>query len=128
MTASVSTPPHEGSDYFMRRALHFARREMEAHPGELPISVTQMSMYLLFRGGVSAAEIAAMIEVHQGHVSRRLMAAMSALGTANTERRARVEALCVEMGQINFEVREGEVLKFPGPSRLAKPRQVVEVA
>lgn len=104
----------------MRRALHFARHEMEAHPGELPISVTQMSMYLLFRGGVSAAEIAAMIEMHQGHVS------MSARGVVNTERRARVEALCAEMGQINFEVREGDVLRFLGPSRLSQ-QHVVEI-
>ena len=127
MTASAFTP-HEGSDYFMRRALHFARREMEAHPGELPISVTQMSMYLLFRAGSSAAEIAAMIEMRQRHVAKRLLSAMALLGTVNTERRARVENLVAEMGQINFEVREGDVLKFPGPSRLAHPRTITEVA
>jgi hypothetical protein len=126
MTASASTP-HEGSDAFMRRAQHFARREMTAHPGELPISVTQMTMYLLFRAGASAVEIAAMIEVRQRHVSRRLMDAMCALGLVNTERRARVEDLCAEMGQINFEPREGELLRFPGPSRLAPQRHVEAV-
>ena len=106
----------------MRRALHFARREMDAHPGELPISVTQMSMYLLFRAGSSAAEIAAMIEVHQRHVSRRLMAAMSALGAVDTKRRARVEELVNEMGCINFEPREGQLIRFPGPSQLSHAR------
>jgi hypothetical protein len=101
---------------------------MEAHPGELPISVTQMSMYLLFRAGSSAAEIAAMIEMHQRHVAKRLLSCMALLGTVNTERRARVEALVAEMGQINFEVREGDVLKFPGPSHLAPSQTITEVA
>ena len=112
----------------MRRALHFARREMEAHPGELPISVSQLSYYLLFRAGTSSSEIAALIEVHRRQLSRRLLACMALLGTVNTESRARVEALVAEMGQINFEARDGELLKFPGPSRLAQPQQVVEVA
>jgi hypothetical protein len=120
MTASTIA----GGESFMRRALHFARREMEAHPGELPISVTQMSMYLLFRAGASAAEIAAMIEMHQRHVSKRLMAAMSALGVITAERRARVEDLVAAMGQIRFEPRGGELVRFPGPSRLAPQRQL----
>lgn len=117
----------QAGDSFMRRALHFARQEMEAHPGELPISVTQMSMYLLFRAGASATEIAAMIEMHQRHVSKRLMAAMAALGVVNATRRARVEDLVREMGQIKFEPRDGELLRFPGPSRLA-PQHTLEVA
>ena len=106
----------------MRRVLHFARREMEAHPGELPISVAQLSYYLLFRAGASASEI----EVRRRHLSKRLLACMAPLGTVDTERRARVEALVAEMGQINFDVRDGELLKFPGPSRLSQT--ITEVA
>ena len=86
----------------MRRAVHFARREMEAHPGELPISVVQLSYYLLFRAGASSSEIAALIEVQRRHLAKRLMACMAALGTVDTRRRARVEALVAEMGQIHF--------------------------
>ena len=112
----------------MRRAMHFARREMEAHPGELPICVTQLSYYLLYRAGASSSEIAGLIEVRHRHLAKRLMACMALLGTVDTRRRARVEALVAEMGQINFEARDGELLKFPGPSRLAQPRHVVEVA
>jgi hypothetical protein len=103
----------------MRRALHFATREMEAHPGELPIAVTHLGYYLLFRAGASAAEIAAMIEMDRRHVSKRIMACVAALGAVNDARRARVEALVAEMGQINFEAREGELIRFPGPSVLS---------
>src|SRR5688572_6767296 len=95
-----SASAHEGGDYFMRRALHFARREMEACPGKLPLSVMQLSYYLLFRAGVSAAEIAAIIEVERKHLSKRLMACMTALGAVNAQGRARVESLVSEMGQI----------------------------
>ena len=117
----------DGGEGYMRRALHFARREMDAHPGELPISQTQLTYYLLFRAGASATEIAALIEVHRGDLAKRLMSCMAALGTVSDARRARVEALVVEMGQINFGGRDGEVVPFGGPSRLSQ-RYVTEVA
>lgn len=123
MTASAI----DAGDTFMRRALHFARQEMENHPGELPISLMQLSHYLLFRAGASAAEIAALMEYERRHVSKRLMGCMAALGAVNAARRARVENLVREMGQINFEPRDGELLRFPGPSRLA-PTHTLEVA
>lgn len=118
----------DGGEGYMRRALHFARREMDAHRGELPISVTQLSMFLLFRAGLSAAEIAATIEMDQRRVAKRLMGAMCALGAIGPQHRARVEALCAEMGLIKFEPRAGAVVKFPGPSRLATRQYIVEVA
>ena len=104
----------------MRRALHFARREMEAHPGELPISVAQLSYYLLFRAGASATEIAMLVEVHRWHLSKRLLSCMALLGTVDTQRRARIEALVAEMGQIQFEPRDGDVVRFPGPTHLSQ--------
>lgn len=117
MTASDSN--HEASESFMRRALHLARREMEEHPGKLPISVMQMSMYLLFRAGASAADIAAIMEYERRHIAMRLMACMAALGAVTDARRARIENLVAEMGRINFEARDGCLVRFPGPSRLS---------
>lgn len=122
MTASTIA----GGESFMRRALHFARREMEAHPGELPISLMQLSHYLLFRAGASASEIASLMEYERRHVAKRLMGCMCALGELNAARRARVEALVAEMGRIHFEDRPGELCRFPGPSTLA-PQRTLEV-
>lgn len=109
----------------MRRAIHLAKQEMEARPGELPISLMQLSHYLLFRAGATAGEIAALMEYERRHVAKRLMGCMAALGTLNAARRARVETLVSEMGQICLEPRRAEIVPFGGPSRLSQ-RYAVE--
>jgi hypothetical protein len=120
----ASSTHHEGGNAFLARAKHFARREMEAHPGELPISFMQLSHYLLFRAGASATEIAAIVEIERRYISKRLMCCMAALGAVDDQRRARVERLVAEFGQINFEPRDGVLVRFPGPAQLAPPRTV----
>jgi hypothetical protein len=138
---------HDGGQYFLRRARHFAARECAA----LPVSITMLAAYLLYLGGATAAQIAAWEEerreaelpamlkspdlsveeaaawaaVTRRDIARQLMTCMALLGAG--ELRARVLALSEEMGVINFEPRGGEVVPFPGPPKLA-PRRTTEAA
>ena len=140
MTASIS---HEGGQYFLRRARHFARRELAARDGALPVSVSMLAHFLLYLGGVRAAHIALWEEarreallprvikredvtpedaaewaaVSRRSIAKQLLVCMALIG--NGEQRARIAALSEEMGVINFEPREAEQLRFPGPSRLS---------
>lgn len=133
---------HDGGQFFLRRARHFAARDGAA----MPVSISMLAAYLLYLGGVSAAQIAlweeerreaelpallasreisvedaaAWAAVTRRDVAKQLMTCMALLGIGAY--RARVMALSEEMGVINFEPRGGEVLRFPGPSRLAPPR------
>jgi hypothetical protein len=143
----ITSTSHEGGQHFLRRARHFAARESAA----LPVSVTMLAAYLLYLGGataeqiaaweeerreaelpamlkspdLSAEEVAAWATVTRCDVAKQLMTCMALLGAG--ELRARVMALSEEMGVINFDARGGEVLRFPGPPKLA-PHRTVEVA
>ena len=134
MTASTS---HEGGQHFLRRARHFARRELAARGAALPVSLSMLAHFLLYLGGVRAAEIAIWEEerreallprlikhedvtpqdaadwaaVSRRRIAKQLLACMAILGDG--EDRARIAALAEEMGRINFEPREGERLPFP---------------
>ena len=147
MTASTG---HEGGQYFLRRARYFARRELAARPGALPVSLSMLANFLLYLGGADAAQIAVWEEerreamlprlvkhedvtpqdaadwvaVSRREIARHLLACMAILG--NGADRARIAALAEEMGRINFEPREGKTLPFPGPPRLS--RQITEAA
>jgi uncharacterized small protein (DUF1192 family) len=108
----------------MRRALHFATREIGETPRIVPLPATWLAFYLLYRAGMPVDEIAALVDVHRKHIARRLLASMALLG--RPEIRDRIEALAAEMGRITFEDREAERLAFPGPSRLSQ--RITEVA
>ena len=110
----------------------------------VPVSVGMLSHFLLYRAGVSAAQIAAWEEerreallpdflkhssvitpqdaadwatVTPCDVAKQLMACMALLGKGGHH--IHMDALCDEMGRINFEPREAEHYRFPGPSRLS---------
>ena len=107
---------HDGGEVFMRRALHFAMREINEQPRIVPMPATWISYLLLSRAGMSVDAIATLMDVHRKYISRRLLACFALI--AEPQIRARIEALVAEMGQINFEVHEGTILRFPGPSKL----------
>jgi hypothetical protein len=142
----------ESGQYFLRRARHFARRELAAQGAALPVSVRMLSHFLLHLSGANATQIALWEEarreallprfikhedvmpqdaadwaaISRRDIAKHLIACMAILGRG--EHCARITALAEEMGQISFEVREGDVLRFPCPSRLVLLRHVVEVA
>jgi hypothetical protein len=116
---------HEGSEAFMRRALHFATREIASEPRIVPLPATWLSYLILSRAGMSVSTIAALLDVHRKYVATRLLTCMAVM--AHPDIRARIEALVVEMGRIDFDEREGKVIPFPGPPKLA-PRRITEAA
>lgn len=145
MSASVSDP---GGQDFLRRARYFARRELY-NRGAPPVSVRMLSHFLLYLSGASAAQIAMWEEerreavlprlikhedvtpqdaadwaaVPRRDVARHLLACMAILG--NGAHRARIACLAAQMGRINLEPRDCEMLT--GPWRRSR-RQMNEVA
>ena len=141
MTSTI----HPGSQVFLRRARHFARRELQEQCGALPVSPNMLTYFLLHLAGVNAAQIAAWEGERREYVLRRIarhedvtpedaadwalvtkqsvakqiMACIAIVGLG--EMRDRVRRLADEMGRIDFEPREAVVMRFPGPSRLAVP-------
>lgn len=142
----IASTSHPGSQVFLRRARHFARRELYEQHGGLPVSHRMLSYFLLHLAGVTAADIAAWESERREHMLRRivrhedvtpedasewavvtqqsvakqLMACIAIIGRGET--RARIRRLAEEMGRINFEPREAVLLRFPGPPRLAAPQ------
>lgn len=111
---------HEGGEAFLRRALHFARREVEEAPINVPIVGDLLAYYLLYRAGASVEAIADFAGADRADISRRIQLCMSLMSIRAFH--ARVERLVAEMGSINFEEREAEIMVFPGPPRLAPPQ------
>jgi hypothetical protein len=146
----IASTSHDGGQHFLRRATHFARREIAARRGAVPVSVRMLSYFLLYLGGVSAAEIAVWEEerreallprliehkdvtpqdaadwasVSRRDIAKHLLACMAILGDG--EDRARITALAEEMGRVNYEPRAGEKLGFPRSRR--RYRQPTEAA
>ena len=144
----IASASHEGGQAFLRRARHFARREVFEQQGSLPVSQQMLTFFLLYLAGANAAQIALWEEerrearlprmlrnrdmtpqdaaewaiVTRRDVALQLFACMALLG--NGEQRARIDLLAAQMGRLNFEPREGELRRSPGPSRLS--RQVIE--
>lgn len=104
----------------MRRALHFARREADEAPINVPIVGDLLAYYLLYRAGASVDAIADFVRADRADISRRIQLCMSLMSV--TAFHARVERLVAEMGSITFEEREAEIMLFPGPPRLAAPQ------
>jgi hypothetical protein len=111
---------HEGDQAFLRRALHFAMREVSETPRVVPLPVTWLAYLLCYRAGMPVDALAAAMGVSRRHIARRLIACMAVRGVPAVN--ARIEALVAEMGRINFEPRDGKRLRFPGPSSLAPQR------
>lgn len=146
----IASTSHEGGQHFLRRATHFARREIAARGGAVPVSVRMLSYFLLYLSGASAAEIAVWEEerreamlprliehrdvtpqdaadwasVSRRDIAKHLLACMVILGDG--EDRARIAALVEEMGRINYEPRQGECILFPSSRRV--PRHITEAA
>lgn len=148
MTAIQS---HEGGQAFLRRARHFARREVREQEGALPVSPRMLSYFLLHLAGANVGQIATWegerreailprvarhddvtpedaaewSTVTRQAVAEELMLCIALIGRG--PKRARIALLAEQMGRINFEPREGQLVRFPGPSRLIRTH-VVEVA
>jgi hypothetical protein len=116
----ITSTSHQGSEVFIRRALHFATREVSEQPRIVPLPATWLSYYIAYRAGMTVDAVADQVDVGRKHIARRISAVMAMM--RHPEIRARVEALVAEMGRVNFEDRSGVVCRFPGPPRLAPPQ------
>jgi hypothetical protein len=104
----IASTSHEGSEVFMRRALHFATREV----GLVSLPATWLSYYIAYRAGMTVDAIAEQLDVGRKHVARRIAAVMELM--RHPEIRSRMDGLVDEMGRIRFEDRGGVVFSFPG--------------
>lgn len=147
----TATQSHKGGQAFLRRARHFARREVFDRQGALPVSQQMLTFLLLYLAGAKAAQIALWEEerrearlpamlaakdvtpqdaadwasITPQSVAKQIFACMALVGKG--AQRARVDFLAAQMGRINFEPRDGVVVPFGGPAALSH-RHITEVA
>jgi hypothetical protein len=108
----IASKVHDGSEAFIRRALHFATREISERPRVVPFPATWLSYFIAYRAGMTVDAIAATQGVERRHISKRLLAIMPML--VQSKIRDRVELLIAEMGRVQYEDHETETLQFPG--------------
>lgn len=121
----ITSTSHEGSEVFIRRALHFATREVSEQPRIVTLPATWLSYYIAYRAGMTVDAIAEQVDVGRKNIARRVAAVMSLM--RHREVSERIEALVAEMGRVNFEDRGATICRFPGPPTLALPRTVEAV-
>lgn len=106
----------------MRRALHFATREINERPRVVPFPATWLSYFIAYRAGMTLDAIAAAAGVERWRIAKRLRLIMETRDDLKI--RDRLDRLVAEMGRVKFEDHQAEMLRFPGPPVLSKRRYV----
>lgn len=97
-------------------AMGVAYREVESPATPVRVPATWLTCFLMYRAGVSAADIAAATDLDHGTISQKLFAVMALMKFPSFEQR--IGVLMRDIPKV-FPEDGAAVLPFPGPSILS---------